>query len=316
VSRHLVALAFLVVFCVAVGIKEPRFLQAQSIESVLLWMPLIAVAAMGQLMVIATGGIDISIGSILGFCGIGVGLVLKSNPELPLVLVFAAGLGLGIVLGIANAALIAWAKVSPLIVTIGTLAAFRGLTFLLSKGEQIDSSMVPDALTSLASTGVGIAGVNVSWLLVLALAVAALTAAVLRYTAFGRSVFAFGSNPTAAYLRGVSGNAVTFWVYVVSGALAGVAGVMYAARFGFVNPLSAGQNFELTVIAAVAIGGAKLTGGTGSVIGSLLGCVLLSCINVGLSVLGIDANWQMLAYGVVILVAVLVDGLSQRRARA
>src|SRR5207237_10772386 len=97
--------------------------------------------------------------------------------------------------------------------------------------------------------------------------------------------------------------------YRLAGALAGLAGVMYAARFGFVNPGSAGQNFELNVIAAVAIGGVKLTGGSGSVLGVLLGCLLLSCINVGLSVLGIDENWQMLAYGLVILAAIITDGI-------
>lgn len=312
-GRQLLAVGFIVAFCLAVGMKEPRFFQPMSVESVLLWMPLITVAAMGQLFVVVTGGIDISIGSILGFSGIGVGLMMKANPELPLVVLFAAGLALGLVLGIVNASLVTWAKVSPLIVTIGTLAAFRGLTFLLSKGDQIDSSMVPDAMTSLANTGPNVSGVTVNWLLVIALVVAVLAALFARFSVFGRSVFAFGSNPTAAHLRGISSNKVTFWVYALCGALAGLAGVMYAARFGFVNPLSAGQNFELTVIAAVVIGGTKLTGGTGSVFGVLLGCLLLSCINVGLAVLGIDANWQMLAYGVVILVAVVIDGILERR---
>ncbi|HXH60552.1 MAG TPA: ABC transporter permease [Fimbriimonadaceae bacterium] len=314
--RNLYALGFVVVLCLAVGLKEPRFFQPMSIESVLLWMPLITVVAMGQLLVIATGGIDISVGSLLGFCGIAVGLVLKSDPHLPVVFAFAYGAGFGIALGFINAALIAWARVSPLIVTIGTLAAFRGLAFMVSKGDQIDSSMVPDSLTSLANHGIKIAGVNLSWLLVIALVISLVTALVLRYTAFGRNVYAFGSNPAAARLRGIPGKAITFWVYVISGALAGLAGTMYAARFGFVNPLSAGQNFELTVIAAVAIGGAKLTGGTGSVLGVLLGCLLLSCINVALSVLGIDSNWQMLAYGVVILVAIVIDGIVQRRRAA
>jgi rhamnose transport system permease protein len=313
VGRNLLALAFVLAFCAAVAIKEPRFLQPQSIESVLLWMPLITVVAMGQFLVIVTGGIDISVGSVLGFAGIGVGLLLKSDPTMPLLAVFAAGLGLGLVLGAANASLVAWAKVSPLIVTIGTLAAFRGLTFMLSKGDQIDSSMLPDRLTALANQGIEVAGVTVNWLLLVALAVAAATAFVANKTVFGRNVFAFGGNPQAAHLRGVSASAVTFWVYAVCGALAGLAGVMYAARFGFVNPLSAGQSFELTVIAAVVIGGTKLTGGTGSVLGVLIGCLLLSCINVGLAVLGIDANWQMLAYGLVILVAVVVDGIATRR---
>lgn len=312
-ARHLVALALIVAFCAFVGIKEPRFFQPMSIESVMLWMPLITVAAVGQMLVIVTGGIDVSIGSILGFSGLAVGVLLKSNPTLPLPLLFVAGVVFGLVLGMANASLVTWAKVSPLIVTIGSLAAFRGLAFMVSGGDQVDSTVFPDGLTSLAKEGIRLGGVTVNWLLVVALLVALLIAFTARYTVFGRNVFAFGSNPVAAHLRGVSGNKVLFSVYALSGALAGLAGVMYAARFGFVNPVSAGQNFELTVIAAVVIGGTKLTGGVGSVLGVLLGCLLLSCINVGLAVLGIDANWQLLSYGVVILAAVVIDGLTQRR---
>lgn len=315
-TRNLFAFAFVVVFCFVIAIKEPRFMQPTSIESVLLWMPLITVAAMGQLLVIVTGGIDISIGSVLGFSGITVGLLLKASPSLPVPVVFLAGAVVGLTLGAINASLIAWAKVSPLIVTIGSLAAFRGLTFMASGGDQIDSSVVPESLTSLANHGLSVGSVTVNWLLIFSLVMAVGTALVMRRTVFGRNVFALGSNPVAAHLRGVSSSAVTFWVYALCGATAGLAGVMYMARFGFVNPLSAGQNFELTVIAAVAIGGAKLTGGTGSVVGVLIGCLLLSCINVGLAVLGVDANWQLLAYGAVILVAVAVDGLVQRGRRA
>jgi rhamnose transport system permease protein len=309
------ALALVVLVCMVTGFKEPRFFQPQSIESILLWMPLITAMAMGQLLVVLTGGIDISIGSILGFTGIAVGLILKSHPELSLPIVFGAGLGIGLALGLVNAVLIAYARISPLIVTIGSLATFRGLTFLLSKGDQIDSSMIPDRLTALAHTGIPIGPVTVSWLLIIALIVAAATAVFLRFTAAGRNIFAYGNHADAAYLRGISPRQVLLTVYSVCGALAGLAGVMYAARFGFVNPGSAGQNFELNVIAAVAIGGTKLTGGSGSVVGVLLGCLLLSCINVALSVLGIDANWQMLTYGAVIVTAILFDG-SRRAVRA
>ena len=312
-ARNVVALAFLVLFCGIVGIREPRFFTSQSIESVLLWMPLITVVAMGQLLVIVTGGIDISVGSILGFAGIGAGLFLQSAPALPIPLVFIIGLTLGLVLGVINAAVFVWARVPPLIVTIGTLASFRGLTFLVSKGDQIDSTVIPSGMTSLANTGVAIGGTTINWLLVIALSISAVMAIVLRNMAGGRNVFAFGSSPTAAHLRGISSKSVLFWVYSVCGALSGLAGVMYASRFGFVNPGSAGQNFELTVIAAVVIGGTKLTGGVGSVFGVLIGCLLLSCINVGLAVMGVDANWQMLAYGTVILAAVLVDGFAERR---
>jgi rhamnose transport system permease protein len=315
-KRELTALVLIALICVVVGINEQRFLQPRSIESILLWMPLILVVAMGQLLVIASGGIDVSVGSILAFSGIGVGLILKAQPNLPIPLAFGCGIAIGMVLGLVNAGLIVLLKLAPLIATIGTLAAFRGLTFALSKGDQIDGSSIPDGLTGLASHGISMGGVTVSWLLVISLAVAGSSALFLRYSSSGRTLFAMGSNAEAAKLRGVSLNKGIFLAYCACGAMAGLAGVMYASRFGFVNPGSAGQNFELTVIAAVAIGGAKLTGGAGTVVGTLLGCVLLSCINVALSTLGIDANWQLLAYGSVILVAIVVDGFRSRLAVA
>ncbi|HMS55141.1 MAG TPA: ABC transporter permease [Fimbriimonadaceae bacterium] len=311
-KREWIALLLIAILCLAVGLAEPRYLQPRSIDSILLWMPLTVVLAMGQHLVVITGGIDISIGSILAFAGIGVGLLLKAQPGLPIPLAFACGIAIGLVLGFVNAALIVWLRLAPLIATIGTLAAFRGLTFALSKGDQIDGSTLPDGLTSLASNGVSAGGVTVSWLLVIGLGVAGATALFLRFGAAGRALFAVGSNAEAARLRGVSLSKATFVAYSTCGALAGLAGVMYAARFGFVNPGSAGQNFELTVIAAVAIGGAKLTGGSGTVTGTLLGCLLLSCINVALSTLGIDANWQLLAYGTVILAAIVVDGIRSK----
>jgi len=307
-TREATAFALILLICLGAYFKEPRFFDPRSIDSILLWLPLITVVAMGELMVIVTRGIDISVGSILGFSGIAVGLMLKSSPHLSVPLVLAAGIAVGLVLGLVNASLIAWGKLSPLIVTIGTLAAFRGLTFLVSRGEQIDSSMIPDSMTRLANKGLQVGNVTVSYLLIIALGVVLASGLFLRYTQLGRNIYAYGSNPPAARVRGISENAINLFVYSVAGALAGLAGAMYAARFGFVNPGSAGQGFELTVIAAVAIGGTKLTGGSGSVLGVLLGCLLLSCINVGLSVLGIDENWQMLAYGAVILIAITVDG--------
>ncbi len=310
--RNLAALFFIFTLFAVVGLYQPRFLAPSSLNSILLWMPIITVLALGQLLVVVSGGIDISIGSILGCSGIVVGLIVKEHPTLPVPVALGLGLLVGLVLGMVNAAIITWGKISPLIVTIGTLASFRGLCFLLSKGQQIDGSMIPDSLTSLARNGLTLGEITLSWLLILSLVGAGGFALAMFYYVGAKSLVAFGSNPSAAHLRGISGNAVTFWVYALCGAMAGLGGVMYAAKFGFVNPSSAGQGLELTVIAAVAIGGAKLTGGFGNVTGTLLGCFLLSSINVALSVMGVDANWQMLAYGAVILVAVLVDGLARR----
>ena len=310
--RELVALAFVVLFCLAAGAKEPRFFDPKSIENILLWLPLITVVAMGEMVVIIARGIDISVGSMLGFSAVSVGLILRDHPHLPLFAVFLFGLVIGTVLGLLNGVLVVWGKLSPLIVTIGTLAAYRGLTFLVSRGKEIDSSMVPDSMTSLATSGIHLGRVNLNSLLLAALGIALLTALFLRYARFGRAIFAYGGNPEAAYLRGLSPKGIELFIYALAGGLSGVAGAMYLAKFGFASPVSAGDGFELTVIAAVAIGGVRLTGGSGSVLGVLLGCLLLSCVNVGLSVLGIDTNWQTLSYGIVILAALVVDSCVSR----
>lgn len=277
---------------------------------------MITIAAIGQLPVIVTGGIDISVGSTLGFSGIAIGLLFQSHPHMAVPLGFLAGGLAGALLGAINGTLITWGKLPPIVVTIGTLTAYRGLTFLLSQGNQIDSSMLPDRLTNLTKNGLTLGGVTFSDQLFIALGAAVIAALFLKYTQQGRNIFAWGNNPQAAYLRGINTSWLSFAVYTFCGLTAGIAGVMYASRFGFVNPESAGKGFELTVIAAVAIGGVKITGGYGTILGALLGCLFLSCLNVALSVLGIDANWQTLAYGAVILLAVLLDAGLRRMQEA
>lgn len=308
-SRELMAFILVVFVFVSASLREPRFLDPGSLNSILLWMPLITVAAMGQLLVIVMGGIDISIGSILGFTGIAIGQLFRANPGLPVWQAFAGGAVIGLLLGMINGLLIVWGKLSPIVVTIGTLTAFRGAAFLLSKGEEIDSSMIPDGMTNLAKNGFEVGHVTFSYLLIIALSIGLLIATFLRMTQTGRDIFAYGSNPTAALLRGIPVKSITLLAYALCGATAGIAGVMYAARFGFVNPGSAGQSFELTVIAAVAIGGVKITGGYGTVGGVLLGCLLLSSINVALAVLGVAADWQLLTYGGLILFALIGDSV-------
>jgi rhamnose transport system permease protein len=312
-KRSLATVALLTAVCAAITIAKPAFLSPHNIDSVLLWMPILTVVAAGQLLVVLVGGIDVSVGSILGFAGIGVGLFCRAMPDSPIALAFVVGAAIGLVLGCVNAALVAYCRLPPLIVTIGTLASFRGLTFLLSKGDQIDSSVLPDGLMALASTGLELGSVTASYLLLISICVAVLVGALLAATPLGRNLRAIGSNSEAAFLRGVPVSRATFFAFAACGALAGLGGTLYASRFGFVNPSSAGLNLELSVIAAVAIGGAKLSGGSGSMVGTLCGCALLSVVNVALSVLGIAADWQMLAYGVVILVAVIADGAAAKR---
>lgn len=297
----------LILVILVTGLRQPRFLERDSLNSVLLYLPLLAILGMGQMLVIVTRGIDVSVGSIVGVAGMVMGMTFRAHPSLNVAVGLLEGLGVGLLLGGANAAAIAWGRVPPIVATLGTLSAYRGLTFIVSGGKQIDSNDLPDALTRLSLDGpFGIGGVTFSWTLWVALAVAGGTAFFVGRTRAGRDVFALGSNPEAARLRGVPVVRTTFLVYAVSGALAGLAGALYASRYGFVNPATAGQGMELSVIAAAVIGGTKVAGGGGSVAGVLLGSLLLATMSVALAALGIAATWQALVYGLVILVALIL----------
>ena len=306
--REVATLLLLLVVMAVTAAIEPRFLNRNSIRSILLWVPLLAIVGMGEMMVLIIRGIDVSVGSMVGLAGMIVGLVFRDAPGVPLWACVLLSITLGMGMGALNGALIAWVGVPAVIVTLGGLSFYRGLTFLLTQGSQIDGNFIPKALVHWSQTGpFGI--YLVPWIVLIVAGVALVTWLFLRYRRMGRNVYALGSNPEAARLRGVPVQRVTFVVYLITGALCGFAGILYASRFGFMNPGQTGVGLEMSVIAAVVIGGVNVFGGSGSVVGVLLGCLLLGAINVALPVLGIAGAWQQAVYGVVILMAVLADSL-------
>jgi rhamnose transport system permease protein len=314
VFREVGIIIFLVLVVIGASAAQPAFFSTMNLRSILLWVPLLTVVAMGEMMVIITKGIDVSIGSTLALAGMTVGMIWRMDNTFDI----WASTGLAILIGLAagalNGALIAWAKLPPVISTLGTLSAYRGLTFIVSGGRQIDPNYVPRPLIFWSIKGPF--GLDlVPWVVVIAAVVAIATYAFLRFSKAGRNVYTVGGNPAAAQLRGVPVEWTTFLVYAITGAMAGLAGILYASRYGFVNPGETGVGFELTVIAAVVIGGTNVFGGSGSVLGVVLGCLLLGTINVALAVLGIAATWQNAVYGFVILLAVVVDAIIQRELR-
>jgi len=241
-------------------------------------------------------------------------MIFRDNPGFNIYLGTLLGILIGAALGAINGVLIAWVKIPPVITTLGTLSVYRGLVFIVSGGRQIDPNHIPTELIRWSQRG-PFGSQLIPWVVVIALAVAALAYLFLRYTKAGRNVYALGSNPDAASLRGIPVSRTQFIVYTITGALAGLAGILYASRYGFVNPGETGVGFELTVIAAVVLGGTNVFGGSGSVIGVVLGCLLLGTINVALAVLGVAATWQLAVYGIVILLTVIVDAIVQRQIR-
>jgi rhamnose transport system permease protein len=297
-------LVMIVLVALVVGMIAPRFLSLESLRIVALAIPLILVAAMGQMMVIIARHVDLSIGAILGFSAIVAGMIFRDLPDLPVIFGVLTAILCGAGLGLANGLVVTLFNLPSIIVTLGTLSLYRGLVFLVSDARQVDPQFIPRSLISMSQTSPLF---GIPWIVIIAAAIAAATWWFLGHTRVGRQIYAIGSNPGAAPLRSIRVTPVTLLVFTLSGALAGVAGVMYAARFGYVNPGITGVGFEFIVIAAVVVGGVSINGGVGAVLGVALGVVFLGMVNVALPILGVSAFWQSAIYGAVILLALIVD---------
>ena len=302
--RELGILVVLLVLIGVTGILEPRFLEAASLRNLTLNAAIFAILAAGQTLVLITRNVDLSVGSVLGLSAYLAGDLLSNNQNLPLPLVFAAGIALGAVCGLFNGVLVTWGKVPALVVTLGTLYIFRGLAFLWTDGQQINAETLPDAFLNLGTESL----LGVPILVLIALILLVLVGQWLRDYRAGRELYAIGSNPDGARLAGVRSDRRVLVAFVLAGALAGLGGVLFAARFGTVDA-TAGTGYELTVIAAAVVGGVAIFGGTGSVYGAALGALLLGTITSSLIVLRVEAFWQQAAIGALLLLAITIDRL-------
>lgn len=300
----------IVLFCVAVGFYKPQFLTGQSLRIVLLLTPLIMIGAMAQMLVLVARHVDLSIGSILGFSAMTVGLMYREFPDIWWLFGFPVAIATGAVLGLCNGLLVTAFKLPSIIVTLGTLSLYRGLTFIISDARQINRSVIPSELKDMSRSSPLF---DVPWIILIAFGVAGMTYWIARHTRLGRQIYALGSNPAAAPLRGIDVTKVTIVVFTLSGALSGLAGILYASRWGFVNPSNTGSGFEFQVIAAVVIGGVSINGGVGTVSGTVLGVLLLGCVAAALPLLGIPGSTQNAIYGAVILIALVIDRSVRRR---
>ncbi|GMU51931.1 MAG: transporter [Candidatus Xenobia bacterium] len=287
----------LLALCGWLSLMTPAFLTPDNLTNVLLQSAINAVLAAGMTFVILTGGIDLSVGSMLALSGMLLGRLLKSGVPWPSAVL--VGILAGALLGLINGLLITRGKLPPFIATLGMMSAARGLALVFSGGRP-ESGFEPGFL----ALGEGAA------LLAVMAVVYLLAWITLQRTVFGRSVYAVGGNEQAAWLSGINTGAVKTLVYVLSGLLAGLAAAMLTARLNSAQPI-AGVMYELDAIAAVVIGGTSLAGGQGSVLGTLLGALIMSVLRNGLNLLEVSADMQQVVIGVVIILAVLFD-----RARA
>ena len=280
---------------------EGRFLSWQNLSIVAQQASVNSVLAAGMTFVILTGGIDLSVGSILAAAAM-VGLIGSiTYGYLGLVLALLMGLAMGL----ANGALIAFVRLPPFIVTLGSLTAIRGLARLLGNDTTVFNSNLPFAWIGNDSLTVG--PIAIPWLIVIAFLVIFASWLILRRTVLGVHIYAVGGNESAARLSGIKVWAVLLFAYGASGVLAGLGGAMQAARLYAANGLQLGQSYELDAIAAVIVGGTSFVGGIGSIWGTLIGALIIAVLNNGLILLGVSDVWQYIVKGAVIIGAVALD---------
>ena len=292
----------------ALAIGTDTFATRENLFNVTRNFAFIGLMALGQVVVIVTGGIDLSAGSILGLAGIVTALVLEAGHSLALGA--AAGVGTALLCGLVNGALIAYLRLSPFVVTLGMLSIGRSLALVVSRNRMVhELGPAEDRLVALGG-GATLGIANPVWILA---ALAALLAFALRATAWGRHLYAVGGNETAARANGVRVERVKLGAYVLSGLSAGIAAVLTVGWLGAVTN-ALGQGYELRVIAASVMGGANLAGGEGGAFGGVIGAALLEVIRNGLLLAGVDPWWQGTFVGSFIILAVVIERLRGRRA--
>jgi ribose transport system permease protein len=303
--ERLLPFASVVALFIALSILSPYFLTVQNLSSVARQTAVINIIAFGMTLIMISGGIDLSVGSVMGFAGIcGTMLLQAGVPLLPCLL---GAMLAGAAWGLLNSLLITLLRISPFIATLGTLGAARGLTLVITNGMPI--VRLPESFGVLGDGNIlRIVPIPLAILIALAL----LTGFILKYTRLGRYAYAIGSNVEAARYAGIPIRAYLVAIYCFCGALTGLAGMIESSRLMTGQP-TAGQGYELSVIAAVVIGGGSLSGGEGSVMGTIAGAFLVGLISNGSNLLGVSPFWQQVLIGVVIVLAVAVDELRKRR---
>ena len=299
-------LGALVLLCVVLTIFAPNFATAGNLRNVLWQVTGVGIIAIGQTIVILTGGIDLSVGGIVAFSAMAGGLIMVSgdSPNVPLGI--AATLLIGLAVGVVNGLLIAYGRLAAFIVTLGMLSITTSLTYVIS-----DAKSIVDLPDGYRVWGKGMIG-NIPIYLLTFVILFILGQIFLTRTKPGRFIYAIGSNEEAARLSGVNTRLYKTLPYAITGVLCAISAIILSGKLGAIDP-DTGTGFELKTIAAVVIGGTSLFGGKGTMVGTLIGVFLIGFLNNGLNLLKVNAFWQGTAVGVVIILSVLIERLSRSR---
>lgn len=302
-QQEAVIAAAIFVLTFVVSLANPDFFSATNLLDIAVNTAYIAVAAAGMTMVIVSGNIDISVGSMLGVCATIAGELARNGAPIPIA--FLAAVVAGGLIGAINGTLVAYARIPAIVVTLGMLSILRGGLILVTQGRWIES--LPEEFFFSQRSTLGMP--NPIWVMIV---VTILVGLFMKYHRFGRAIYAVGGNAEAARLAGIDPRRVYMFVFVMNGLLVGLAAVLYASRFTAIQS-NAGQGFELAVISGAVVGGVSILGGTGTVVGALLGSLLISLIGTASIFLKVSPFWLQAVQGGLILLTVLVDVIRRRR---
>jgi ribose transport system permease protein len=302
--REFALIIVLIVMGIAMAIASPVFLDVGNLQAILLALSVEATIAVGMMLLLISGGLDLSVGSILGFTGVVTGLALQAG--VPTFLSILIGLIAALSVGLINGLLVAKMKINPFITTLGMSIAIRGLLLVLAHGRAVLN--LPASFTVIGQGNV----LGFQYPIFVMLAIIIIGDVLMRNSRFFRQNYYIGGNEKAAGLSGINVDFVKIANYCIVALLAGVAGLLITARFG-TSSVTVGTGVELRVITATIIGGASLNGGEGSIFGAFLGALFMGVLANALNLLGVDAYWQNLITGMILIIAVLFDVINERR---
>lgn len=302
--------AIILIVCITITIINPVFLTVDNIMDVIKANTVLGILALGVTLIIITGGIDVSVAAVTSAVAVSIGYLMTHLPNHPmsLLIVFIVAAVIGVALGSLNGFFVAKYNIPPIVVTLGTMSIISGMVLFITNGNYMSGANFPDVFTNFSRFTI----FGVSILIYMLIFFAILTWVILKYTVIGRSIYAFGGNKVSAVRVGINVKKVQYFIYGYMGFLAGMAAIAQTAYIRAVDPNGL-IGFELTVIAAVVIGGASILGGNGSIIGTLLGTLLLGVMQNGLILASVASYWQNVVTGAIILIAVSYDHIQKRR---
>lgn len=303
ITRKIGIIVSLLLLSTVFAIMSEKFLTKSNIVNVFQQSTINGCVALGMTLVIITSGIDLSVGSMMALSGMVMAMLMVA--EIPVPLAVAAGVLLGIACGIVNGVLIAKIKLQPFLVTLGTMSVYRGITLIISDGLPVRG--LPSGFSNTMNALNGSFPVPIIILLVFAV----LMFLVIKYSKYGQYVFAIGGNEEATRLSGINTDLVKMVTYAISGFACSLAAIIFLGRLAASDP-QAGASYEMNAIAAAAIGGASLAGGKGSIVGTIIGVLILQTLNNGLTLLNVQSFYQTFAIGMIIIIATIIDRYSDK----